>query len=113
MARTESKTAETAARAQAGQEIEAEIAALRADVAALARSLKGYAGAAAEEVKDKGRAASEETVAETLKALRELRREVDGMQGRLEGEVHANPLAWLAGAAGLGLLLGLIFGRRD
>jgi len=113
MAKAASKVTEATARETAGREIEEEIRALRADVAALARSVASYAGGAAEEIKEKGRAASEETVAEALKAVRELRMEVAGMQGELEGKVRANPLAWLAGAAGLGLLLGVLFGRRE
>jgi len=112
MAKSETKISAPDARAEAGQDIDAEIRALRADVAALAQSLKAYAGATAEDVRARGRAATDDAAEEALKAVRELRQEVEGLQGRLEGEVRANPLAWLAGAAGLGLLLGLLFQRR-
>lgn len=99
-------------RGAAAEEIEAELRALRADVAALAAAVKAYGGAAAEEVRARAGGSAEEALAESLRAVRELRGKVDGLQAEVEGDVRAHPLAWLLGAAGLGLLLGLMLGRR-
>lgn len=101
-----------AERGAAAEEIEAELRALRADVAALAAALKAYGGAAAEDVRARAEGSAEEALAESLRVVRDLRGKVDGLQAQVEGDVRANPFAWLIGAAGLGLLLGLILGRR-
>lgn len=104
--------AEDGARAAAGEDVAREIAALRADVAALAEALRAYGGATAEEVRARVAAGSDEALAEGLRAVRELRGQVEGMEARLEGEVRESPLAWLAGAAVIGVLVGLLLGRR-
>ncbi|MBC2836894.1 DUF883 family protein [Paragemmobacter straminiformis] len=100
-------------RAEAVPDIEQQIRQLREDVAALAKSLQGYGARVADGVKARAQDASGDAVAESLKAVRELRGEVEAMQARLEGDVRAHPLAWLVGALGIGVLLGLIFSHRD
>lgn len=102
-----------AERDAAAEEIGRELRALRADVAALAAALRAYGGIAAGEAKARAEGSAEDALAEALRAVHELRGKVDGMQARVEGDVRAHPLAWLAGAAGLGLLIGLIFGRHE
>lgn len=112
MARAADGTAKAASAEAAGREVERELQALRAEVAALAKALRAYGGAAAEEVTERAQGASQDALAEALKAVRDLREQADGVQERLEGDVRAHPLAWLAGAAVLGLLVGMLLGRR-
>lgn len=113
MVRNPGKADEAASREEIGHDIGKEIEALRADVAALAASLRRYGRLGADEVKDRAETLSDEALAESLRGLGELRARVDGLQSQVTKDVRAHPLAWLGGALGIGLVLGLIFSRRD
>lgn len=107
------KSEGTAGRPEDEPGIEQQIRQLREDVAALAKSLHGYGARMADEVKSRALDASGDAVAGSLKSVDELRREVDAIRARVEGDVRAHPLAWLVGALGIGVLLGLILSHRD
>lgn len=108
MARVDERTAREAAEVEIGKELQA----LRADMAALVQTVREYGVLAAADLRGRGEGAAADALAEAERAMRDVRGRVDAAQVRLEGDVRANPLAWLAGAVGLGLLVGLLFGRR-
>lgn len=113
MAKVAERSGGVAGREEAAQDIERELRALRADVAALAQSLREYGALAAGEMRERAQEASGGAMAEAETAIRALRGQAEGLQAQLEGNVRANPLVWLAGAVGLGLLLGLLSGRGE
>ncbi len=113
MTRTEGAKGEAPTRESVGQELAKEVLQLRADVAALAASLERYGSLAADDLKTRAQEVTDPALAEALRHVQELRQKVDSLQTRLEVDMRAHPLAWLAGALGLGLLFGLIFSRRD
>jgi ElaB/YqjD/DUF883 family membrane-anchored ribosome-binding protein len=77
---------------------------LRAVVAAAEELLKATAGEHGERV-DEIRARAEES-------LRAARERLEGVGGRLNDEVRAHPWAAVGIAAGIGLVLGILLGRR-
>lgn len=113
MADSSKTTPGTAGAADLEKDIEREIRALRADFAALAETLKAYGGVRAEDLKGRAEDLSDEALTESLKVVQDLRRQLDGIEARIEGNVRAHPLTWIAGALGLGLLFGLLLSRRD
>ena len=112
MANVEEKSLESPDRARAGQGIEKELQDLRADVAALVASLQQYGALGAEELKGRAKGISEDAIAESLNTIRMMQRQVDLLRSQLEGDLRAHPLAWLAGALGIGLLFGLLVSHR-
>lgn len=112
MVKAKENSPEAPDRENVGQDIAQELQDLRADVAALVASLQRYGALGAAELKDRAQGFSDEAMAESLRTVRDLRRQVDALQSQLEGDVRAHPLAWLAGALGIGLLFGLLISRR-
>lgn len=113
MAKIEEKSPADDALDRAGQEIARELQDLRVDLASLLASLQRYGALGAEELKGRAQDLADGSVSESLKAVRDLRQQVDALQGQLQGDVRAHPLAWLVGALGLGMLIGLVFSRRN
>jgi ElaB/YqjD/DUF883 family membrane-anchored ribosome-binding protein len=113
MARTEEKPIDAPTREGVGQDIAKELLELRADVSALAASLQRYGALSADDLKSRAQGVTDETLAETLRHVHDLRQMVDTLQSRVEVDLRARPLVWLAGALGLGLLVGLIVSRRE
>jgi len=95
------------------EDIEREFAALRADVAALVRLVREYGEVRAGETREKVGRLSEDAVAESLRAAKELRAQLDSIERQIEGNLRQHPISWLVGAMGLGLLFGMLFARRD
>ncbi len=112
MAKARESSPETPDRDRVGQDIAQELQDLRADVAALVASLQRYGALGAEDLKGRVQDLSDEAMAESLRTVRDLRRQVDALQSQLEGDVRAHPFAWLAGALGIGLMFGLLVSRR-
>lgn len=113
MADSNKTTSGAAGAAELEKDLAHQISALRADFAALTETLKACGGVRAEDLKGRARDLSDEALTESLKVVQDLRRQLDGIDARIEGNVRAHPLAWLAGALGLGLLFGLLLSRRD
>jgi ElaB/YqjD/DUF883 family membrane-anchored ribosome-binding protein len=113
MVKKDDTSSTDAARDRIGQDISKEIQELRADVAALVASLKDYGALGAGELKNRAQGLPDEAVADSLRNIKELRQQVEGLQDHLEKDVRAHPLAWMAGALGLGVLFGLFLSRRD
>ena len=112
MAKAKENSPEAPDRESVGQDIAQELQDLRADVAALVASLQRYGGLGAADLKGRVQDLSDDAMAESLRTVRDLRRQVDALQSQLEGDVRSHPLAWLAGALGIGMLFGLLVSRR-
>ncbi len=112
MAKAGESSPEAPDRERVGQDIAQELQDLRADVAALVASLQRYGALGAADLKGRVQDLSDDAMAESLRTVRDLRRQVDALQWQLGGDVRAHPLAWLAGALGIGLLLGLLVSRQ-
>jgi ElaB/YqjD/DUF883 family membrane-anchored ribosome-binding protein len=88
----------------APEDLAAEVAALKKDIAELAASLKRAGRAKAEEKLAEGRAAGEA-------ALEDLEREWDDLETRITGHVHRKPLQSLGIAALVGFFLAVLLRR--
>jgi len=113
MAKSEERPREETDRDRVGEDIAKQLHDLRADLAALVASLQQYGALGAEELRGRAQDLTDDAMAESLKTVKELRRQVDSIQSRLEGDVRAHPLAWMAGALGFGMLFGLLLSRRN
>lgn len=94
-------------------DVEARIQALRDDIAALTQSVRDLGLHSAAEAKTKAKSLADDASTEAMKAVHDLRVQLDSLQSDVEGRVKSHPFAWLAGAVGLGVILGLLFTRRD
>lgn len=112
MAKSRESSPEALDRESVGEDIAQELQDLRADVAALVASLQRYGALGAAELKERAEGLSDEAMAESLRSVRDLRRQVDALEAQMEGNVRAHPLAWLAGALGIGMLFGLLVSHR-
>ena len=112
MAKAPLKTV-TDTREQLQDDVEARIQALRDEIAALTKSVRDLGLQSAADAKTKARDIADDATAEALQAVKELRAHVDTLQSDVEDRVKSHPFAWLAGAVGLGVILGLILTRRD
>lgn len=97
--------------AASSEEIAAELAALRNDVAALAKSIGGYGKVRAAELRGSAEAATDDLLESSRKALKDLRKQIDELEGELETRVREHPLQTLLIAVGLGFLLSLVIRR--
>ncbi|NNU81749.1 DUF883 family protein [Halovulum dunhuangense] len=113
MANSSTKTSETRSSDDTAREIEREVAQLREDLATLTRSLRDHGTARFDEAKHRVEDMSDEAMAETLRVVRDLRKRITTIERDLEGNVRENPMSWVLGALGMGLLFGLLFSRRD
>jgi ElaB/YqjD/DUF883 family membrane-anchored ribosome-binding protein len=107
MATKTEKTAE----ADATPTMEAQLDALRADIAALAATLTAYGK---DKVADMQAAADDvagDAASRARAALRDVRRETDKLEERLQEQVQDKPLQSLLVAFGLGLVVSLILRR--
>lgn len=111
IAPTSGKSETSSAGSTSSEEIAAELAALRADVAALAKSIGGYGKARAAEFRSSAEAASEDLLDNSRKALKDIRKQIDELEGELETRVREHPLQTLMIALGLGVLISLIIRR--
>lgn len=92
-------------------EIAAELAALRADVAALAKSIGGYGKARTSELRSSAKATSETLLDSSREAVQDIRKQIDELEGQLETRVREHPLQTLMIALGLGFLISLVIRR--
>jgi ElaB/YqjD/DUF883 family membrane-anchored ribosome-binding protein len=103
----------TESREQLQDDVESRIQELREEIAALTQSLRDLGAKSAEEAKTKARHIADDATTEALQAVKELRAQFGSLQSEVEGKVQSHPFAWLAGAVGLGVILGLFLTRRD
>ncbi|PTW62939.1 ElaB/YqjD/DUF883 family membrane-anchored ribosome-binding protein [Breoghania corrubedonensis] len=109
---TAAKSTATADTAGANaQDIEAELARVREDIAALARSIQSYGTAKTDEVKSRASKAGNDIAAASQDALEQVRREFEGLESQLQGQVRRHPLQALGIAAGIGFLAAFLMRR--
>lgn len=111
-AQTESPDDGAGREAGSMQDIEAALAAIRADLADLARSVRLFGQDSANAARAEASAMTTEMVAAARKSIAELRAELDRLEKRLEENVADKPLPWLVGAMGLGALIALALRRN-
>ncbi len=92
-------------------EMRAEMAEIRTDIAALTKSMSGYGKARAENLQDRAVEWSDDVRDETRRAVKKLGKKVTNLEKDLEVKVRENPLQWFLGALGVGLVLTMLVGR--
>lgn len=112
MAKTPLKSV-TEAREDIQDDVESRIQELRDEIAVLTHQLRDLGAKGAAEAKAKAKVIADDATDEAMHAIKELRTQFDQMQSNVEGKVQSHPFAWLAGAVGLGVILGLFLTRRD
>jgi ElaB/YqjD/DUF883 family membrane-anchored ribosome-binding protein len=112
MAKTPVKTV-TVAREELQGDVESRIQDLRDEIAALTHQLRDLGLKGAHEAKAKAKVIADDATDEALQAIKDLRAQFETLQSDVEGKVKTHPLAWLAGAVGLGVILGLFLSHRD
>lgn len=115
---TAAKTADSAKEAAASkaagasaQDIDAEIARLREDIASLARSVQTYGSAKSDEVKARASRAGSDIAAASQDALDQLRQEFEDVERQLTGQIRRHPVQSIGIAAGVGFLLAFLMRR--
>jgi len=101
------------ARENIQDDVESRIQELRDEIAALTHQLRDLGIKGAAEAKAKAKDIADDATDEALIAIKELRKQFGSMQSEVEGKVQTHPFAWLAGAVGLGVILGLFLSHRD
>lgn len=102
---------ERTAEAETAPTIEAQLDALRADIAALAATLTAYGKDKMAEMQDAADGVAEDAAGRARAALRDVRRETDKLEERLQEQVQDKPLQSLLVAFGLGVVVSLILRR--
>jgi ElaB/YqjD/DUF883 family membrane-anchored ribosome-binding protein len=97
-------------------DLEKEIAEIRADLAALTKTLGRYGKDRAGELGDQASDMTKDMVDEAVRLLRGLRNRLGEVEAEAEASLRDHPNQWVGGflgVLGLGILLGLLFRRRD
>lgn len=92
-------------------DIQAEIAQLTKDVAGLAQSISALGKARISDLQDTASAIPDDIHAASRQALKDLRRELNGLEAKIGTQVKEHPLQSLLLAAGFGALLSLLLRR--
>lgn len=98
--------------AQNVEELTAQIAALKADLAAIAETVKGQGEGLAEEVAARARRAYDQVRDEAVQRAGHVRDRAEGYVESAETAVRTHPATAMGLAVGAGFLLGLILARR-
>ncbi|WP_435673202.1 DUF883 family protein [Marivita sp.] len=94
------------------KEIRAEMAEIRTDLAALTKALGKYGKARVDGLQDDASDLTEEMIAESRRAVKKLGKQVSRLEKDLESNVRENPLQWLLGAMGVGLVITMLMRRN-
>jgi ElaB/YqjD/DUF883 family membrane-anchored ribosome-binding protein len=94
-------------------DVESRLQELRDEITALTQQLRDLGLKGAHEAKAKAKDIADDATDEALAAIKELRKQFGSMQAEVEGKVQTHPFAWLLGAVGLGVILGLFLTHRD
>lgn len=93
-------------------EIRAEMAEIRNDIAALTKSLGEYGKARADGLQASATDFTEEMLEESRRAVKKLGKQVSRLEKDMESNVREHPLQWFVGALGLGLVLTMLMRRN-
>lgn len=94
------------------QEIRAEMAEIRTDIAALVQSLGNYSKARADDLQDSAADFTEEMLAESRRTAKKLGKKVSRLEKNMETNVREHPLQWFLGALGIGLVFTMLMQRN-
>ncbi len=94
-------------------EIRAEMAEIRNDIAALTKSLGKYGKARADDMQASATDFTEEMLAESRRAVKKLGKQVTRLEKNMETNVREHPLQWFLGAVGVGLLVTMLTQRKS
>jgi ElaB/YqjD/DUF883 family membrane-anchored ribosome-binding protein len=103
--------AETPKGRTGAEDLQAQLDALKAEIASLAATLQADGWKMAEALKDRAGGMSGEAAARARAALHDIRAETDRLEDRLEAQVREKPLQSLLTAFGLGLIVSIILRR--
>lgn len=93
------------------EDLQAQLDALRSEIATLAATLQADGWKMAEALKDRASGLSDEAAARARAALHDIRAETDRLEDRIEAQVREKPLQSLLTAFGLGLIVSIILRR--
>jgi ElaB/YqjD/DUF883 family membrane-anchored ribosome-binding protein len=95
-------------------EIRAEMAEIKGDIAALTKALTGYGKARADGLQDRASDWSDDLVKKSRKSVKKLEKQISRLEKDVETSVRANPVQWFLGALGIGLAVAMLMGKsRD
>jgi ElaB/YqjD/DUF883 family membrane-anchored ribosome-binding protein len=93
-------------------QVEAELAALRADISALAHSLKDYGGAKKVEFEHDAEELSEDLRATARKTLKDVRAKIDSLEQDVDAGVAGHPVQAMLLAFGVGVVISTLLRRH-
>ena len=97
-------------------DLERQVAEIRADLAALTKTLGRYGKSRADDLSGQASDMTKEAVDEAMKVLRGLKQRLGAAEMDVERSLRDHPANWLGGVMGvlgLGILLGLLLRHRD
>ena len=93
-------------------EIQAEMAEIKSDLAALTKSLAKYGKARVDGLQDRAADWSDDLLDDSRQAVKKLRKQVSRLEKDMEAKVREHPLQWFLGALGLGLVVAMLVRRN-
>lgn len=108
---TKTAAANQDAAVASAEDIEAQVARVREDIASLARSVQTYGSAKTGEYKARASKAGTDLATASQETIDNLYRELQGLEQQLEGKVRQHPLQSLGIAAGVGFLVAMLMRR--
>ncbi|WP_415183025.1 DUF883 family protein [Phaeovulum sp.] len=94
------------------EEIRADMADIRKDIAALTKTLGKYGKARADGLQIDASDFTEEMLTESRRAVKKLSKQVAKLEKNMKANVQENPLQWFLGALGLGLVIAMLVRRN-
>jgi ElaB/YqjD/DUF883 family membrane-anchored ribosome-binding protein len=89
-------------------EVRAEMAEIKATLAAMTKSLVEYGKARVDGVQDQASDWSDEVLAESRRATKKLGKKMSRLERDMETTVREHPLQWFLGALGIGLVVAVL-----
>jgi len=93
--------------------LRAEMAEIRQDIAAMAKSVGRYGKVRKADLQDRASEMSEEVLDESRRALKKLGKQVKSLEKNMEADVREHPLQWFLGALGIGLVFAVLARRGE
>ncbi len=95
------------------EKFRAEMAEVRHEIAALAKSIGGQSKERVADLQDRAAEMSEEVLDESRRALKKLGKQVANLEKDMEVRVREHPLQWFLGALGVGLVFAMLVRRGE
>jgi ElaB/YqjD/DUF883 family membrane-anchored ribosome-binding protein len=94
-----------------GEDLQAQLDAIKSELASLAASLSAEGKAMADALREKAEGISDEAKVKAQAALKDIKAETDRLEEKLEAQVREKPLQSLLIAFGLGLIVSMFLRR--